>query len=133
MLVNISAARTATSACCLKNCKNAFRGTKFACSGSRASAVTSYGLPEIVAGKPTISPASATRTMLDLPLVEPIDNLTRPLQITNPPRASCPSTNKTASGGTPPSKRFHQESPTHREADHKTCDPWREDSSGSFQ
>jgi hypothetical protein len=46
--------------------------------GSKASAVSSYGFPEMVLGKPTTSPDSAKRKITDFPVAELVDNFTRP-------------------------------------------------------
>src|SRR5262249_37539627 len=67
--------------------------------GSSASAVSSYGFPEIVPGTPITSPASAIHRIRTFQSAELADIFTRPLYSTNTPRGSCPSTNSTAPFG----------------------------------
>jgi hypothetical protein len=53
----------------------------------------------MVALNPSTSPASASFTIIVLPLGELIESFTLPLQMTKMPRGICPSTNSTAPWG----------------------------------
>jgi hypothetical protein len=67
---------------------------KFTQACSETTAVTSYGLPERMAGSAISSPTSATFKMISFPSTEEVEILTRPLHTAKIPRAGWPSINK---------------------------------------
>src|SRR4030095_8046079 len=75
------------------------RRTKATWQGCKVSAVTSYGLPDMVAMSPRISPGLAILRISVFPPLELIESFTCPSQSTNTPRGSCFSRNRTAPAG----------------------------------